>query len=708
MIHSRIALLWLVTAALGVVAQGQPARPHGAETEHERRMQWWRDARFGLFIHWGLYAVPAGEWKDDRHHGEWIMTTAQIPVEEYEKFRGRFNPVKFNADSWAQLAADAGMKYIVITSKHHDGFCLFDSQHTDYDILSTPFKRDIMRELADAARKRDLRICWYHSVMDWHHPDYLPRRDWEQRSSEGADFDRYRNHMKRQVRELLTNYGPIGVLWFDGEWESTWTHEHGLDLFRFCREISPDTLVNNRVDKGRTGMAGMTRAGGFAGDFGTPEQEIPPTGLPGVDWETCMTMNDHWGYNAADLNYKSSAQIIRTLVDVVSKGGNFLLNVGPTAEGEFPPESVTRLKEIGAWMRVHGKAIHGAVAGPFRDLPWGRCTRKPLESGDTRLFLHIFDWPADGRLAVPGLVNEPLLCQPLSEMGRPAARFVGVKRDGDALVLSLEDHDPFPPVTVIALDVRGEPWVIPPPSISPPDDVFVDSLDVSVALDASVATPPGGGAAAEFDLRYTIDGSDPGFASLPVTGPIRLRETITVSARAFREGKPFSPVARRRFTRVSPRPALQIAAESSLPNGLEYTCYEGDWQRLPDFDQLNPTLSGMVPSFSPPPGARREHYAVRYRGWIKAPAADVYRFYLTSDDGSRLYIGDELVADNDGLHAAEERTGRIALAAGLHPITLAFFQRTGDQTLRLEWSTLTRDREPVPAAALFRTQQKGP
>ena len=190
------------------------------ENSNDERMAWWREARFGMFIHWGLYAIPAGEWEGNTNHAEWIRTTAQIPLEQYDKFVGEFNPVKFNADDWVRMARDAGMKYIVITSKHHDGFSLFNSKYTDYDIMSTPFQRDIMDELANACRKYGLRICWYHSIMDWHHPDYLPRRSWEKdRGIEGADFERYIAYMKNQLRELVENYGDIGVLWFDGEWE---------------------------------------------------------------------------------------------------------------------------------------------------------------------------------------------------------------------------------------------------------------------------------------------------------------------------------------------------------------------------------------------------------------------------------------------------------------------------------------------------------
>ncbi len=292
MIRCLAVTLLILTSSL--VA---PAEEPSPQIDHDQRMQWWRDARFGMFIHWGLYAIPAGEWNGSQKHAEWIRTTAEIPLETYDQFLQQFNPVKFDADAWARMAKDAGMKYIVITSKHHDGFCLWPSAHTDFDVDSTPFKRDIMGELKAACDKHGLVFCMYHSIMDWHHPDYLPRRKWEHdRSTEGAQYDRYVAYMKAQLKELVERYDP-GVLWFDGEWEDTWTHELGKDLYDYVRSLKPDIIINNRVDKGREGMQGMTKGDEFRGDFGTPEQEIPATGIPGVDWESCMTMNHHWGYN---------------------------------------------------------------------------------------------------------------------------------------------------------------------------------------------------------------------------------------------------------------------------------------------------------------------------------------------------------------------------------------------------------------------------
>jgi len=406
---SLLVALYLVTgcrheakAAAGdppTVKAGSAAQK---ELTKDERMGWWRDARFGLFIHWGLYAVPAGTYKGERIKGigEWIMNNAKIPVAEYEKFAGQFNPIGFNANEWVRIAKNAGMKYIVITSKHHDGFCLWDSKVSNYDIMdATPFKRDILKELAAACKKQGVKLCFYHSIMDWHHPDaqapFYP--NYNDTNKSNPNFDRYvENYMKPQLAELVTNYGPLGVLWFDGEWIKDWTEPKGQDLYAYVRGLQPSILINNRVGKGRQGMEGLSKSEKDAGDFGTPEQQVPATGLPGVDWETCMTMNDTWGFKSYDDNWKSTEQLIQTLVDVASKGGNFLLNVGPTPEGLIPDASVARLQGMGQWMAVNSESVYGTTASPFGRPEWGRCTAK----GNQR-YLHVFQWPANGRLTVP-------------------------------------------------------------------------------------------------------------------------------------------------------------------------------------------------------------------------------------------------------------------------------------------------------------------
>ena len=416
--------------------------------QRDARMAWWRNDRFGLFIHWGLYAIPAGEWNEKTEHAEWIRTSAQIPLEEYNKFHGQFNPVKFDADLWARLAKAAGMKYIVITSKHHDGFCLWPSEQTDFDVAGAPFKRDILGELSRACARHGLTFCFYHSIMDWHHPDYLPRRDWEvaNRPTDGADMERYIRYMKAQLRELVDRYDPA-VLWFDGEWEDTWNHQRGLDLYKYMRTLKPDIIVNNRVDKGRSGMAGLTKEGEFCGDFGTPEQEIPTQGLPGVDWESCMTMNRFWGWNKSDTQWKSTENLVRNLIDIASKGGNFLLNVGPKPDGTLPQQAIKRLEEMGHWMTLYGDSIYGTQASPFANLPWGRCTQKPTGQGTT-LYLHVFDWPADGKLLVPGLKNKPTAVSFLA-----SHQNISAEPQDDGLLLTLPSEPINPIASVIVLDI---------------------------------------------------------------------------------------------------------------------------------------------------------------------------------------------------------------------------------------------------------------
>ncbi|HTL06166.1 MAG TPA: alpha-L-fucosidase [Gemmatimonadales bacterium] len=413
----------------------------------DERMAWWREARFGMFIHWGLYSILAGEWGGRDDYAEWIRNNAHIPLAEYDRLRARFNPQRFDAAHWAALARDAGMKYLTITTKHHDGFCLFDSRQTDFCVRATPFRRDIMREVADAARAQGLRPCWYHSIMDWHHPDYLPRRAWEaeSRPAAGAHYARYLEYLHAQVTELLTRYGEIGVMWFDGQWEESWTHEMGRALYARCRALQPDVIVNNRVE----GWSG-TPIRDPLGDFRTPEQEVPATGWPGVDWESCITMNRNWGYNAKDHDFKSSAELVGLLVETASKGGNLLLNVGPRADGSFPEESVERLRAIGAWMRVNGGAIYGSGASPFARAPF-RATSQP-----NRLNLFLTAW--SDALELPGLATPVARAYLLAD----ASRAPLVTRTTDAGIrVALPAGPPDPLCSVVVCEFDHPPEVRP-------------------------------------------------------------------------------------------------------------------------------------------------------------------------------------------------------------------------------------------------------
>ena len=355
----RLLFTLLCLVSLGF-AQAQKDYLNESVQQKSERMEWWRDATFGMFIHWGPYAVPAGEYKGKDVNGvaEWIMHTGNIPINEYETYVKQFNPTQFNAKEWVRIAKDAGMKYIVITSKHHDGFSLWDSKVTNYDIIDdAPFKRDILKELSDACKEAGIQMCFYHSIMDWHQPDAESKKEYTHQNTVAPDFARYREtYLKPQLKELVEKYDPA-VLWFDGEWIPEWTEEQGRDLYNYLRNLKPNLIINNRVGKGRAGMQGMNLYKNAAGDFGTPEQEILE-GTSDTDWESCMTMNDSWGFKKADHNWKSSELLIHNLIDIAAKGGNYLLNVGPNAQGLIPVASVERLREMGEWMKINNEAIY--------------------------------------------------------------------------------------------------------------------------------------------------------------------------------------------------------------------------------------------------------------------------------------------------------------------------------------------------------------
>ncbi len=644
----------------------------------DSRMDWWREARFGMFIHWGLYAVPGGEWGTGTDHGEWILTTAQIPVPEYEKFKDQFNPVKFNADEWVKLAKDAGMKYVVITTKHHDGFALFDSKISDYDVMATPFKRDIMKEIAEACRRQGMKMCWYHSIMDWHHPDFFPRRDWETRSADGASMDRYVEYLRAQVTELLTNYGDVAVMWFDGEWESTWNSKYGDALYELCRKLQPNVIVNNRVTVGRDGIEDATKQ--KTGDYGTPEQYIPPEGIPGLDWEVCMTMGRHWGYNKRD-TFKSPRELLRNLIDIASKGGNYLLNVGPKPDGSFPQESVDILKNYSRWMAKNSESIYDTVASPLGAIPWGRCTAKEVD-GKWRLYLHVFDWPTDGRLRVPLVGNESSRAWMLDGGSRLRSQKVGsdIVIDVIDVARSLKDDD----ATVVVLELPTKPIVYKPPRIIAEADIFVESVLVTVDEVSE-----------GLDVHFTVDGSDPIASSEKYSEPVTMKATGVFRARAFHNGRPVSDVSERRFVLVEPLPSTK----SGKSKGLSRSVYQGDWNKLPDFGSMTPAETGKTDKVQLGIERFPEYTGLRLEGTIELGATDVYRFNLGSDDGARLWIDGELVVDHDGLHGPSGKTGAVALAKGAHVLRIDYFNKTGGAALSLSLASSGKPFVEVPATA---------
>ncbi len=438
-------LIAMLPSIFSAVAQETNA-PNQNETKEQRdaRMKWWREAKFGMFIHWGVYSVPAGKYKDTDNHGEWIMCTAKIPMAEYKDYTKRFNPVKFNAEAWVKIAKAAGQKYIVITSKHHDGFAMFQSKTSDYNIYdATPFKRDPLKELAAACEKEGIKLGFYYSqAQDWGHVGGAASRGhWD--PAQDGDFDAYLDKVAvPQVKEILTNYGQFpAVLWFDTP--ATMTPERAAKFFPLLK-TRPDLIINNRL------------GGGFKGDTETPEQFIPANGFPGRDWETCMTLNGHWGYCQSDTNWKSADDLIRKLAEVASKGGNYLLNVGPTSEGEIPAPCVEILKKVGDWMKVNSESIYGTTGGPFSYLSWGRASRK-----DHKLFLHVHQWPANGVLRVPlanKVSNAALLVSP--------GKKLETKTEGNLVLISVPATAPDAVDSVITLDFEGDPVVPTPPALN--------------------------------------------------------------------------------------------------------------------------------------------------------------------------------------------------------------------------------------------------
>ena len=444
----------------------QMVRAKESAVARDKRMQWWREARFGMFIHWGPYAVWAGVYHGNEQKkggAEWIMNRSKIPVAEYQQAAATFNPVNYDPESWVLLAKEAGMKYIVITAKHHDGFAMFKSQASSFNIADfTPYKKDVLQALAKACKKHQMKLGFYYSqAQDWNNPGgavarKLASEGWANPDSARIDaftaannghwdpaqltstMDEYIDRVAvPQVRELLTNYGEVAVLWWDTP--TGMTDENAVKLQALLK-LQPNIITNDRLKRPN-----------FPGDTGTPEQKIPKPGeLGDKDWETCMTMNGTWGYRTNDDKWKSPETLIHNLCDIASKGGNYLLNVGPDALGRIPQPSIDRLKAVGAWMKVNSEAIYATHASPIGMLPWGRCTQKE-KNGNTILYLSVFDWPSNGQLFVPGLSGQVLKVELLADRS-----FLKSAKDGENLSISLPVNAPDKIASVIKVTFKGK------------------------------------------------------------------------------------------------------------------------------------------------------------------------------------------------------------------------------------------------------------
>ena len=475
-------LRWTLLALLlaGIICKSDVS----PDAAREKRLEWWREARFGMFIHWGLYAVPAGEWNGNAVPGigEWIMNRAKIPVADYEKLAAQFNPVKFNADEWVAVAKSAGMKYIVITAKHHDGFAMFRSAASKYNIYdATPFHRDPLKELSVACQRAGLKLCFYYSqTQDWHEPD-ADGNAWDFPDESKKNFANYLDEkVKPQVRELLTNYGPIGLIWFDTPRKIT--KEQSQELADLVHSIQPDCLVSGRIGHG-------------VGDYDSAGDNQISVGKVKREWETPVTLNDTWGFKKDDHNWKSASVLIHQLAQTVGQGGNYLLNVGPTAEGVIPQESVDRLASVGRWMKVNGESIYGTKASPFPyNLPWGTITTKP-----GKMYLHVLDWPK-APFELYGLKSHvaraSLLANPPTKLKLTQKH--DTSTDFHSVTLGLPAQAPDPADSVIVLDVNGEADVITTLLQQPGGDVTLPAY-------LSDLHPSGSGSAPKLDSRGVFE-----------------------------------------------------------------------------------------------------------------------------------------------------------------------------------------------------------
>jgi alpha-L-fucosidase len=460
--------LWLGSLTLAPGAAGQTPQP-GEQVTDAERIQWFQHDKLGMFIHWGPYSALAGEWNGQHSpvgdEAEWIMQRFNIPVAEYRERARQFNPVHFDAEAWVALAKAAGMKYLVVTAKHHDGFAMYASKVTKYNIVDwTPFHRDPLKELAEACKRAGIRFCVYYSHReDWDHPDGYGN-NWDYDRSK-KDFARYlEEKSKPQLRELLSNYGPLGLVWFDRGMD---TPQHTREFVDIVRELQPRCLINGRV--GNYGMDLM-------GDYQDMNDNGMPSGGLQEYWETPQTLNTTWGYSRFDQQWKTPGDVIHRMVEIVSKGGNYLLNIGPMGDGTIPAPSVATLRKVGEWVRANGESIYGTSASPLPEQPWGRITVK----GD-KLYLHVFSWPGDGVLRVPGLKNELRSAYALAAPSRKLT--LGRANENVAVTLPAKPLDEYD--TVIVLQLDGAPRVDPPVVTQGSDSPF--ELDYQRAVTSGKA-----------------------------------------------------------------------------------------------------------------------------------------------------------------------------------------------------------------------------
>jgi alpha-L-fucosidase len=496
-----IPLALLTPLLLTVTTTAEPAKTHPKPPAYQdtpekkaERMRWFNEARFGMFIHWGLYSQLAGEWQDKHVTGgaEWIQKYLEIPSSQYSPLTKTFTGRDFDADAWVKAIASAGIKYICITTKHHDGFCMWPTKlNDDWNISVTPFKRDPLKELAEACKRHNVTFCIYHSILDWHHADWPGRPGFNDYAKGTPDKEKFRSYLYGQLDELFSNYGKIGMIWLDGSWDRQhWTSDDGKQLEDHLRTLQPSVVINNRSgylppQPKLNIKIENTYSYTFSGDYISPEGEVPSTGLPGIDWETCQTMQlpNNWGYNRI-VGFRLFSDLLHQLVDVTSKGGNMLLNIGPTGQGAITPQALGCLEKFADWMKVNAESIHGTTASPFAFLPFdGRCARK----GNT-MYLHVFKWPANGTLILPAdnkVKRAWLLEDPKTSLATNST--------SNGIEIRIPQNAPDPLVSVIAVEIDGELKTLKAP----------ENISKGIRPEVSSFWP---GREAELDAKFITDG----------------------------------------------------------------------------------------------------------------------------------------------------------------------------------------------------------
>ncbi len=601
-----LALSLLLSAAAFAAEPPSPAStPQQRATE--RALERWREQRYGLFIHWGPVSLTGNEIGWSRGG----TTPGMIPIEEYDALYQRFNPVLFDADEWVQTARDAGMKYLVITAKHADGFCLWPSQFTDYNISHTPFRRDVLKELAAACKRQGVQFSVYYCLTDWWHPDYPLGSPGGRSKKPNPDMPRYVEYVKNQVRELILDYGPLGELWFDIGDGAVWTPEDrhfGEEIFDYVKSLQPSLLVNDRC-----------KAAHGSGDFSTLGTEGQIGGFNRVrPWETAMVINGHWAWDRWGIEHcMTREEIVHWLLRVAGNDGNFLLNVGPRGDGRIEPLQVQRLKEAGDWLRVYGQGVYGTRGGPYKAGRWGASTCK----GD-RIYLYVIEWPGEGSLRLPVL--------PAKLLGYRAVTPGKAKvRQGDeALLISCPPEERDAVATVLELTVEGQAFDIPPLTVPSFTQLQLPARSAAVAESLKRG---------RIALWHLDEGTGTEAAD---SGPQHL--TLTVTGEATWEAGKFGQAL------VSPKQrwvALANPARLPLPGGLSLAA----WVRLADQGTASLTKGGASVGITPGALAFALHDAEGRQYYYPAPHAglllttDAWHHVAASWDGTtmRLYVDGE-------------------------------------------------------------------